>query len=205
MLQAGQIVRYSQALWKVDYVNECRARLIPLIKRHIENGDSKVLNFDGEGRGVNISPNSELEIVTNIDRAKDELELHNIERELARAKHDLEKSQKQESEKAASAEKRAAKHQPKPAAAIIPAAVGMPSEAPTGRGSGITWTLSANPLPEVKVDSLKAHVLTYISQHPGCSGKMVAAALAEHAAGPAVAACMDRFWKAGALVRSDKS
>lgn len=190
MLHAGQIVRYGPQLWRVDYVNECRARLLPLIKRDVAN-----LNAEDKDdrRGINVSPNSELPIVTNIDLAKDELDVANAERDLARLKHDLAKAEQQEADRQAAIEKRAAKHQPKVEHPV--------SVASTGRASGITWSVGDGPKPETKEGSLKALVLAYLAQHPGSPTKEVAAAMP--AEPPAVAACLDRFWKAGVIVRSD--
>lgn len=71
MLQVGQVVKMpDRSLWRVDYVNSCRARVAPL----------------GDGGPVNISPDSPLEVVTDIERAKDELELAATERELRELK-----------------------------------------------------------------------------------------------------------------------
>lgn len=61
MLQRNQIVQYGSSLYRVDYVNACRARLVPLAKRHVVLGDRE---FDAHERGINVSPNSDLPIIT---------------------------------------------------------------------------------------------------------------------------------------------
>lgn len=66
-LQAGHTIRMSGTLWRVDYVNASRAHITPLTG----------------GRATSISPNSEVEIVTDLERAQDEIALKQVERELA--------------------------------------------------------------------------------------------------------------------------
>jgi hypothetical protein len=68
-LLEGQVVRIAGSLWRVDYVNQCRARLVPLSRRNAE-------------RDLNVSPNSALEVVTDLARASEELELAEAEREV---------------------------------------------------------------------------------------------------------------------------
>ena len=73
MLQAGQIIRYGPALYRVTYVNHCRAYIVPLAKRHVALPDGR--EFDAERGGVSIAPDSFVEIVTNLEVARDQLEL----------------------------------------------------------------------------------------------------------------------------------
>lgn len=172
-LHAGQVVRYGDALWRVDYVNDCRARIVPLLKRHIlEEG----VDYSAEQRGVNVSPNSTLEVVTDIDRVKTEIELAVTERELAEVKAELAKEAK-----------RAALSTPAPKPAPTP-------KAPRGAG----WHLT-DLVPDVNPGSLKESVLLFLAAHPGSSTKEV---VIEGATPGAVAACLDRFMKAGVVVRN---
>ena len=68
-LQPGHIVIFSKERWRVDSVNDCRAVIIPLEKRKtevkqiIDGKETVVASFSRCGASVNISPNSELEIV----------------------------------------------------------------------------------------------------------------------------------------------
>ncbi len=183
-LQAGQIVRYSQSLWRVDYVNECRARIIPLTKRHVvlldDEGNEKRA-FDSEQRGVNISPDSPLEVVTDIERAADEIELAKAERELAQIKAE------------AKAEERRAAEAAKPPR-IAPGA----AERPSGGRSAQGWQIGPA-RPEGILLGTKAAVYAWVQAHPGSTTKQVAAGCSEQSAG-AVGACLDRFRKIGVLI-----
>lgn len=67
MLKIGDVVRMADDLWRVEYVNECRARLVPVTTNQ---------------KPVNISPNSPIEVVSNYERAADEIEIEKVEREL---------------------------------------------------------------------------------------------------------------------------
>lgn len=169
-LHAGQVVRYGDALWRVDYVNDCRARIVPLLKRHLAD------DFDTtEQRGVNVSPNSTLEVVTDIDRVKTEIELAVTERELAEVKAELAKEAKR---------------------AAVPTLAPKPAPAPKApRGAG--WHLT-DLVPDVQPGSLKESVLLFLAAHPGASTKEV---VIEGATPGAVAACLDRFMKAGVVIR----
>ena len=64
-LEVGQRVRYQGRVWRVILVNDCRAVLEPEATRAVQitrpNGDR--VEFEGSGRTVNVSPNSELERV----------------------------------------------------------------------------------------------------------------------------------------------
>lgn len=59
MLKAGQVVKMGAELWHVDYVNACRARLIPVVKRHVVLDGRE---FDATRGAVNVSPDSPLEV-----------------------------------------------------------------------------------------------------------------------------------------------
>lgn len=179
MLKLGQVVRYDKALWRVDYVNDCRARLVPLVKRHIEiDGHA----FEGEQRGVNVSPNSFLEVVEDLERARDELELAAAERQLAQAQ-------------AALARATTPVEGLKTAPTKTTSKATGPERAPP---VGWRWHRVADQAPECK--DLKKAVLDFVAAHAGATTKEVAAAMTE-ATGGAVAACLDRFHKAGILQR----
>lgn len=205
MLQLNQVVRYSGALWRVDFVNDCRARIVPLTKSHVEITDDEgniVRSFDRMGRGINISPDSVLDIVDDPERASDEMELARVERELKQARAELLREQA----RSASGKK------------IILANAAMPARAPgdwkpiaAGTGpappSGWHWHPTApleRWLGDLKEGSLKMDVLILVTAEPGRTTKEIAVALADTASSGAVAACLDRFHKSGVLRRDSK-
>ncbi len=191
-MKVGQVVRYGDALWRVDYINECRARIVPLAKRHVILADGR--EFDAERGGVNISPNSPLEVVEDIERTKLEIELEETERELAALKAEAEREAKR-IEALAKAE---AVRQAKAIAKATPTArQGTAGLAPAGR-SAMGWQLGAVPAGAVYT-GLKALVIAQVTAHPGASTKAIAAGISEHSAG-AVAACLDRFRKIGVVI-----
>ena len=192
-LHQGDIVRYASGLWRVDYVNECRARIIPLARRHVVVGDRE---FDSEQRGVNISPNSPLPVITDLDRARDELELAAAEAELASARAALAREQAA----AAAPASKPRRHEPAPS----PAKVGRAAPAAaTAAPAGMGWRLGGpTALPTFEPGSLKELVVTVLAARPGGSfTKDVATRLAEYATPGAVAACLDRLWKAGYIIK----
>ena len=183
MLEQGQVVRYQGALWRVHYVNACRAHIVPLAKRHVElpNGAT----FDTELRGVNISNDSCLDVVADPERAAQELELLKAELELRAAKAALAKAEAAPAMKA-------------PQTAARPTTAAKQAEAPP---TGWHWHRVPDVEPDTIDGSLKQAVLDYVRVVPGATTRQVAAAHAEHSGG-AVAACLDRFFKAGILRRS---
>jgi len=68
-LQPGHLVKFAGEKWKVTSVNDCRAVITPVEKRKtevkqiIDGKEVVVASFSKYGSSVNISPNSELEIV----------------------------------------------------------------------------------------------------------------------------------------------
>ncbi len=64
-LRIGEIVKHDARLWRVDLVNACRARLVPLNGRtarfHSNAGDGRDVEFNAPGRPISICPDSELE------------------------------------------------------------------------------------------------------------------------------------------------
>lgn len=61
-LKVGELVRYEDRVWRVAWVNYCRAYLVPAEKDTITLADGRT--FRATGSGVNVSPTSELERVT---------------------------------------------------------------------------------------------------------------------------------------------
>ena len=68
-LKVGEIVRHADRLWRVELVNECRARIVPLGRRavayvaHDAAGEEKTVAFEATERALSIGPYSELERV----------------------------------------------------------------------------------------------------------------------------------------------
>ena len=187
-LITGQVVRYASALWRVDYVNSSRARLVPLAKRHVVLADDEggvKREFDSEQRGVNISPDSPLEVVEDIERTKMQIELEETERELAALKAEAEREAKAEAARAAKAQAKARQGT---------------AQAASGVRTSAEWAIGPTAV-EGPLSATKAAVFAFVSAHPGASTKAVAAGCTEHSAG-AVAACLDRFRKAGHLVKN---
>lgn len=63
MLDVGQVIKYTHRMadtWVVVSVNECRASLIPIGKRLIE--DTAAVYYDNE-KGIGLSPQSTLKTV----------------------------------------------------------------------------------------------------------------------------------------------
>lgn len=181
MLTAGQVIRYGDELWRVDYVNDCRARIVPLNKRHVHLNDGR--EFDADRNGVSISPNSFVEIVTDIEQARTKIELEDAERELRAAKAEV-KAQASIKQELEDAEVELA--QAKQALAAAPRAT------TTG---GWHWVGPAT----FKPGSMGEAVSVYIQGHPGLSTAEIVAAAP--AAG-AVAACVSRFFQAGLIKKS---
>lgn len=176
MLQAGQIINYDNALYRVDYVNHCRARIVPLAKRHVTLTDGR--EFDAERAGVNISPEAVVPIVTDIERARAELELAEAEAQLKAVAAELAR----ETRLAA---------QPTPAAAR-PA--GLPQAASRNGG----WRVVAGRPLDFRAGSLAAEVIGWIQAHPGQVTKEIVAAVKSEGN---VASCVSRFYQSGLIER----
>jgi hypothetical protein len=183
MLQAGQVIRLGAVLYRVEYVNACRARAIPLAKRHVVLKDGH--EFDSEQRGVNISPDSLVEIVDDVERVRTEIELTQAEAELA----GLRKMTKTAAD-LAQAEAELAELRKE---AVSTAAA---TRKPTAGG----WSLVPGQVARYEVGSLKAEVVGFLEKNPGADTKTVAAAMS--ATPGAVAACLDRFRKAGVVIKA---
>lgn len=64
-LKVGHVVLFEGLECKVTFVNDCRARLVPLSRKAvtIETLGGKQVAFERPQPGYNVSPNAELEIV----------------------------------------------------------------------------------------------------------------------------------------------
>jgi len=209
-LQVGQIIRYGPTLWRVDYVNECRARIVPLNKQlavpdAVDDVETERKHrVTAERYGVNISANSIVTVVTDLERAKAELELAEAEREVKTWRNELAQRDADEDELAIAereleALRRKALHEHIDNALTVPKATrladgSVPRTAPAGKG----WYLIDGQWPETKPGSLKAQVLAYLKASPGRAAKDIT--IAGFTAG-AIAACLDRFMKSGVLIR----
>lgn len=76
-LQEGMLIKIGGIVYEVDMVNDCRARCIPTEKvkvKHVmtdkKTGDPKEVEFSRSGTAINISPNSECEIIGYKKREK---------------------------------------------------------------------------------------------------------------------------------------
>jgi hypothetical protein len=180
-LLEGQVVRIAGSLWRVDYVNQCRARLVPLSRRNAE-------------RDLNVSPNSALEVVTDLARASEELELAEAEREVAELQAELRRRERDEGELAeAEREVEALRRE---ASAMAPRT--------TGRGA--TWS-PAGPAPQADPASLKAWTYWAVHNKPGQTTQQLLELVRvvrglEGTTGGALAACLDRLWKSGSVEKS---
>lgn len=201
-LKPGQVIRYGQALYRVQYVNECRARIVPLAKRAGHE-------FDGEAGGVSISPNSCVEIIIDLDRAKTEMELEATETELRAAKAEMVSRGKRDVQQAVAraeveqeladveAELAEARRElgASPEASLPATVAARPAR---GGSVGAGWQVAAWNVPDYKPGSLAAKVLAYIVAHPGQNTKEIVAGVG---CDGAIAACVSRFSQAGVIER----
>lgn len=200
LLQPGQTVKMANALWRVDYVNDCRARLIPLGKRHVLLEDGT--EFDTEGRAVNVSPNSLLEVVDDLQRARDELELREAERELAR----LRAEEARGTSEVAALERELLELRRQAGASGEPATVATPgTKAPGNERDGARWRM-AQAAPWAAEGTLKACLLKLVAGEAGRTTRQLHALVKvtkglEKTSAGAVAACLDRLWDAGVLTK----
>ena len=181
MLQTGQIIRYGQALYRVDYVNTCRAYIVPLSKRELQDG----VFGDGGGRGVSIAATSFVEIVTDLERARDEIELAAVEAEIAATKAELARRETAPATSGVTTVTPPVKAAPKP----VPH-----RREPVRPGGG--WFLKDVQTPSFKEGTLAEKVSLWIGTNPGKStADIVAGVKAEGA----VAACVSRFHQSGLI------
>jgi hypothetical protein len=235
MLKAGQIIRYDSALWRVEYVNASRARIVPLLKRHVSlknDAGQETRSFETDQRGASISPNSLVEVVTATDDLEDEIEMMKLEKEIADLKAQAERETKAETARLTAQSARAARRSPARMGRTpeVGPSVGLPQAAapqakPTPTIGQNRATIGQAPLPtaasaiapaahgargagwylveqtEVIPGSLKAAAVAYVAEHPGQTTKQIAAQITGWNLS-AVAACLDRFRKAGVMVAS---
>jgi len=64
-LQPSMLVRFAGEVCRVVYVNECRARMLPVAKRTVtvQTSGGKRVQFQRQENGHNISPESDVEVV----------------------------------------------------------------------------------------------------------------------------------------------
>lgn len=180
MLASGQIIRYGPALYRVEHVNLSRAYIVPLTKK--QQNDP---NADAGGRGgVSISPNSDVPIITDLQRALDEMELAAVEAEILATKAEL-----------------ARRDDPTVTTVTMPQTAPKPApkaephrRMPVKPGGG--WYLTDAATPSFKEGTLAEQVWLWIGTNPG---KSTADIVAGVKATGAVAACVSRFHQAGLI------
>jgi hypothetical protein len=198
-LKAGLVIRYNGGLYRVDHCNQSRARILPLTRRQIE-----AESFDGEERGgVNISASACVDIVEDVSRASDELELRKTEFAIKKLRIEAEK-----------ATALAALVAAKPAKGVkpaVPAATAtkptngatkptMPTKTGTPRAEkGQGWVRSAKPVTPFRAGSLAETVLAYISANPGLTTAAIVTGVGIEGA---IAACVSRFNQAGLIAKA---
>ena len=190
-LKAGQVVRIGSGLFKVDFINACRARVVPL-------GSRKVTRTDGSEfylREQSISANAPLEIIDDIEAARAKIELEDAEREVKLARKEIISEREQREQDvadlaAAEAELAALRAHP---AAAAPAPKRPPTSPASGSGGG-GWLVGPTPAPAFRAGTLAAQVMAYIVANPGQSTKDIVDGVPVDGA---VAACVSRFNQAG--------
>ncbi len=199
MLQVNQVIRYNQELWRVDFVNECRARIVPLAKRIVTLDDVKA--FEAERAGVNISSSAEVPIVTDLATARDEMELAEAEAELAAMKAALQTAEAAERAQAGRAQvpgksadvgsgstrATGAEAKPKPGPA-----------APQGRRGTGGW-VRTSAAASYRPGSVGDMVATWITQHPGQTLAEIVAAIPSDRN---ITACIWNLFHAGMIIKS---
>jgi hypothetical protein len=194
MLKVGDVVRMGDDLWKVEYVNECRARLVPVTTNQ---------------KPVNISPNSPIEVVSDYQRAVDEIELEQVERELCELRN-AEILDRLSVDRAAAGVCRhcagpipcpsefgdveVGMRRPAPRGGLIQAATRAMEASLGDRRRYMRYFPGPKPWPMFKAGSLAMQVQAYIISHPGQTTAEIVEGVG--AAG-AVAACVSRFNQAG--------
>lgn len=190
-LKGGQVVKYAGDLYRVDFINACRMRLVPLSKKQVALDDDGSPN--SASRGISISAGACVEVVTDIERARDQIELQQAERALAAARSEIrqEATLRDELEDAEAA-----------LAALRASTASAPRPAPrrdVRAGAATGWHPGPEPWPAFKAGTLAHAVMTEIVTRPGQSTAEVVAAVAVEGA---VAACVSRFSQAGYIHRA---
>lgn len=169
-LQAGQVILYSGALWRVELVNPSRARIVPLTKRHIVLGGHE---FDADMKGVNISARSYVEIVEDVEQALITLEEKRLIVEgnkVTRLKQEITAIAQEEQEVTRERERLHGERERLKVTRNTP----RPPQAPRTAGG---WHLTVVTLPPLTTGSQAASVLEYIQTHPGSDTGQLAQAL----------------------------
>lgn len=148
-LKAGQIIRSGRQLYRVDMVNECRARIVPLAKRRVALPGGA--EFEAERGCTSIAPTACVEIVTDLEAERDRIELEEAEAELAAARAEL-----------------AASERPADPAPAKP-------QAPRAAGAG--WHPAPGAAPAFRDGTLAAAVWSCIAARPGQDTKAIVAAV----------------------------
>jgi len=67
-LRVGDVVQFGEIDYVIDYVNECRARAIPLSRKRVkyQTVSGKQVDFETDHSGMNISPNSACPILRRL-------------------------------------------------------------------------------------------------------------------------------------------
>lgn len=67
-LRVGDVVELNGIEYVIDYLNECRARAIPLSRKQVryETVEGKTVAFEADHSGTNISPNSDIPILRRL-------------------------------------------------------------------------------------------------------------------------------------------
>jgi len=67
-LRVGDVIELDGIEYVIDYLNECRARAIPLTRKQVsyETVSGKKVEFETDHAGKNISPNSECPILRSL-------------------------------------------------------------------------------------------------------------------------------------------
>lgn len=170
---------------------------MPLAKRHVVLADGS--EFDSpDRRGISISPDSLVEIVSDLAEARERIELAEAEQTLKVLKAKL---AEEERVSAKAAEARSLRERREAATkatlAKVKDSAGTPSK------SRHAWTLVPSKVDagSLKAGSLKAQVVDFLAKNTQADTARVAAACPDATAG-AVTACLDRFWKAGVVIKS---
>lgn len=67
-LRLGDVVELQGGEYVVEYINECRARVIPLHRKQVnyETVEGKKVEFEADASAKNISPNSDIPILRRL-------------------------------------------------------------------------------------------------------------------------------------------
>lgn len=69
-LRVGDVFDFNQIPYVVDFINECRARCIPLARREVSYTTmmGKEVSFQTDYAAISISPNSEVEVTQRLGK-----------------------------------------------------------------------------------------------------------------------------------------